>query len=81
MRPEAELRAAFEAAGVSLGEGRAPIVASCGTGVTACVLLLALSVLGDEHCVLYDGSWTEWGDPALADSCAVETGPPDVLSA
>ena len=79
MRPEPELRAAFESAGVSLGEGHAPIVASCGTGVTACVLLLALSVLGEEHCILYDGSWTEWGDPA-ADT-VVFTGPADTIGA
>lgn len=79
MRPEPELRSAFEAAGVSFGEGHAPIVASCGTGVTACVLLLALSVLGEEHCILYDGSWTEWGDPA-ADT-VVLTGPADPIGA
>ncbi|MDE2404476.1 MAG: 3-mercaptopyruvate sulfurtransferase [Sphingomonadales bacterium] len=57
------LRAAFEAAGVDLSQ---PIIASCGSGVTACVLLFALHLLGIERASLYDGSWSEWGaDPAL----------------
>eukprot|EP00249_Psilotum_nudum_P011302 c23090_g1_i1 orf=489-1757(-) len=56
MVPE-ELEAKFQEAGVSLSD---PVVASCGTGVTACVLALALHQLGKEAAV-YDGSWTEWG--------------------
>lgn len=57
------LRAAFEAAGVDLSQ---PIIASCGSGVTACVLLFALHLLGIERASLYDGSWSEWGaDPEL----------------
>ena len=61
-RPEAELRAAFDAAGVDIA---APIVTSCGSGVTASVLLFALHRLGVEEAALYDGSWSEWGaDPA-----------------
>ncbi|MEM1380657.1 MAG: sulfurtransferase [Pseudomonadota bacterium] len=36
------------------------IVATCGSGVTACSILLALSVLGYENLALYDGSWAEW---------------------
>jgi len=57
------LRAAFEAAGVDLSR---PIIASCGSGITACVLLFALDLLGVERSALYDGSWSEWGaDPAL----------------
>lgn len=60
-KPKAELKAAFEAAGVDLSK---PIVTSCGSGVTACVLLFALHLLGKEDTALYDGSWTEWGaDP------------------
>ena len=60
-RPEAELRAAFDAAGVDIA---APIVTSCGSGVTASVLLFALHRLGVEEAALYDGSWSEWGaDP------------------
>jgi thiosulfate/3-mercaptopyruvate sulfurtransferase len=38
-----------------------PILASCGSGVTACVLALALSVADKAPAVVYDGSWTEWG--------------------
>lgn len=61
-RPKAELQAAFEQAGVDLAQ---PIVASCGSGVTASVLLFALHLLGRDDAALYDGSWSEWGaDPA-----------------
>ena len=61
-RSEAELRAAFDAAGVDVA---APIVTSCGSGVTASVLLFALHRLGINDAALYDGSWSEWGaDPA-----------------
>jgi len=61
-KPEAELRAAFERAGVDLAR---PIVTSCGSGVTASVLLFALHLLGIDDAALYDGSWSEWGaDPA-----------------
>lgn len=60
-KPEADLRAAFDAAGVDLTR---PIVTSCGSGVTASVLLFALHRLGVEGAALYDGSWSEWGaDP------------------
>jgi thiosulfate/3-mercaptopyruvate sulfurtransferase len=56
------LRAAFDAAGVDLSK---PMVTTCGSGVTACVLLLGAHLLGKEDMKLYDGSWTEWGgDPA-----------------
>ena len=61
-KPETEMRAAFECAGVDLSR---PIVTSCGSGVTASVLLFALHRLGIEDAALYDGSWSEWGaDPA-----------------
>jgi thiosulfate/3-mercaptopyruvate sulfurtransferase len=57
-----DLRAAFEAAGVDLSK---PLVATCGSGVTACVLLFGAHLLGKEDVKLYDGSWSEWGaDPA-----------------
>jgi thiosulfate/3-mercaptopyruvate sulfurtransferase len=52
------LRAAFAGAGVNLD---APIVTSCGSGVTAATLALALARLGREDVAVYDGSWTEWG--------------------
>lgn len=65
----AELRAAFESAGIDLTK---PIVTSCGSGVTASVLLFALHLVGVEDAALYDGSWSEWGaDPATPK----ETGP------
>ena len=58
MKPLSELRAAFASAGVKLD---APIVTSCGSGVSAAVLTLALYRLGVENPALYDGSWSEWG--------------------
>jgi thiosulfate/3-mercaptopyruvate sulfurtransferase len=64
-----ELRAAFVGAGVKL---EAPIVTSCGSGVSAAVLTLALYRLGVENPALYDGSWTEWG---AADGPPIATGP------
>ncbi|MFN6936655.1 MAG: sulfurtransferase, partial [Tsuneonella sp.] len=61
-RPDEELRALFDRAGVDLSR---PIVTSCGSGVTASVLLFALHRLGVADAALYDGSWSEWGaDPS-----------------
>ena len=55
------LRAEFERAGVDLDR---PMVATCGSGVTACVLLFGAHLLGKQDVRLYDGSWSEWGaDP------------------
>ncbi|MGZ2259328.1 3-mercaptopyruvate sulfurtransferase [Roseobacter sp. A03A-229] len=51
-------RAVFEAAGVDLSK---PIITSCGSGVTAAILALALERMGHTQWSLYDGSWTEWG--------------------
>ncbi len=57
-----DLRAVFDSAGVDLGK---PMVATCGSGITACVLLFGAHLLGKEDVRLYDGSWSEWGaDPA-----------------
>ena len=53
----AALRAKFEAAGV---EAERPVVASCGSGVTACILSLGLVRAGFPEAAVYDGSWTEW---------------------
>jgi thiosulfate/3-mercaptopyruvate sulfurtransferase len=58
LRPPAELRARFEAAGV---DGKTPVVTSCGSGVTAAILTLGLRRAGLPEGALYDGSWTEWG--------------------
>lgn len=62
------LRAAFEAAGVDLAR---PVITSCGSGVTAAVLSLALERLGHSRHALYDGSWSEWG---MYPDLAVEKG-------
>ncbi|HSB41415.1 MAG TPA: 3-mercaptopyruvate sulfurtransferase [Methylomirabilota bacterium] len=58
LRPEAEVRSAFQIAGLDLGR---PVVATCGSGVSAAVLALALHRLGRRDAAVYDGSWTEWG--------------------
>ena len=57
LKPAAELRAAFEAAGLNPGR---PVITTCGSGVTACILALGLAVLGNEWASVYDGSWAEW---------------------
>jgi thiosulfate/3-mercaptopyruvate sulfurtransferase len=52
------LRAAFEAAGADLSK---PVITTCGSGVTAAIINLALERIGKTDHALYDGSWTEWG--------------------
>ena len=69
MKPLEELRKAFAGAGVDTEK---PIVTSCGSGVSAGVLTLALYRLGVENTALYDGSWSEWGK---ADGPPIATGP------
>jgi thiosulfate/3-mercaptopyruvate sulfurtransferase len=69
MRSADELAAIFATAGVDPA-GR--VVASCGSGVTAGIIALALAVLGRSDAAIYDGSWSEWGgDHRLP----IETGP------
>lgn len=70
-RDEAGLRAAFAEAGIDLAR---PVVTTCGSGVTAAVLLFAMHLLGKDDVALYDGSWSEWGaDPDTPKA----TGPAD----
>ena len=53
-----EIKAVFTAAGVDLSK---PVITSCGSGVTAAILTLGLTLIGARDHALYDGSWTEWG--------------------
>ena len=68
MKSPEETREIFEAAGVDLTK---PVATTCGSGVTACVLTLALHRLGHTRNAVYDGSWVEWG---AYDDLEVETG-------
>ena len=56
--PQADLRARFESAGMDYD---APAILSCGSGLTACILALALHLTGKNDWQVYDGSWDEWG--------------------
>jgi len=58
LKSREKLAAAFTSAGVDLDK---PIITTCGSGVTAAVLVFALDALGKEPKGLYDGSWAEWG--------------------
>ena len=69
LRGAEELSRLFQDAGVALDR---PIVASCGSGVTACALAFALHLIGHPGAAVYDGSWSEWGLPG---DTPVEPGP------
>ena len=58
LKPPDEIAAVFADAGVDVSK---PVITSCGSGVTAAILTLGLTLLGAKHHALYDGSWTEWG--------------------
>lgn len=67
--PPDQLKKAFAASGVDLDR---PIITSCGSGVSAAILWLALDAIGKEPAALYDGSWSEWG---ARDDLLIATGP------
>ncbi len=68
LKPAPQLADVLRKAGVDI---KRPVVTTCGSGVTASILSLALAIVGQTNSAVYDGSWTEWGaDPALP----IETG-------
>lgn len=70
LKDKAELEQIFRDAGI---DPQKPVVASCGSGVTASMLALALSVLGQRNVPVYDGSWAEWGQETIG--TPIETAP------
>lgn len=68
MKSPDALREVFAAAGANLDK---PVITSCGSGVTAAIINLALERIGHDHHALYDGSWAEWG---MYNDLKVETG-------
>lgn len=58
LKPLSEIRRIVEEAGIDLDK---PVVTSCGSGITAAIITLALQSIGHKDNTLYDGSWSEWG--------------------
>jgi thiosulfate/3-mercaptopyruvate sulfurtransferase len=69
LKPVAELQKIFADAGI---DPALPVITTCGSGVTASILSLALAVLGQTNAAVYDGSWAEWG---ADNGLPIETGP------
>ncbi len=73
LKSKAELTALFKAADVDPAK---PVVTTCGSGVTASLLSLALAVIGQPNAAVYDGAWAEWGQASGVNSnLPIETGP------
>ena len=64
-----EIRKLFEGVGIDVTK---PVVTTCGSGVTASMLALALAVVGQTNAAVYDGSWAEWGQE---NGLPIEKGP------
>ena len=58
IKPKDEVKTLMAQAGVDVER---PVITTCGSGVTAAILLLALASIGKSDVALYDGSWAEWG--------------------
>lgn len=58
LKPAEDMKKIFEQAGIDLSK---PVANTCGSGVTASILALALAIIGHRHVSVYDGSWSEWG--------------------
>lgn len=58
LKSATDLRSLFADRGIDPGK---PVIASCGSGVSAAVIALALDMVGARNVAIYDGSWTEWG--------------------
>ncbi len=72
LKKDDEIRNLVDAAGIDLDR---PIITTCGSGISACLIALALDRIGARKTTVYDGSWVEWGSAA---DTPIETGVPEV---